>query len=229
MENYKRIDLFDLLLIISRKIWLFIILIIGMATLAAYASENWIVPVYEAESVLFIGKSKTNIPLSLNDFDLDSKLLMDYVQLINTRLITKEVIKDFNLDISIEDLREKISIGTLEESRFITVNYQDTSPERAVAITNYLANTLTEKAGELLGIENLVIIDYAVIPVDPIFPIVQLNIAVGALIGGILSFIIVLFSYRFDRRIKHRNDLENIGIAVIGFIPRHFMDKEQHV
>ncbi len=227
VEDYKRIDLFDLLHIIAKKIWLVILLVIGMATLAAYASENWIETVYEGESVLFIGKSKTNTTLSLDNYNLDGKLLLDYQQLIMTRHITEYVINDYKLNISTEDFRERMSIEALDESRFIAITYRDSNPEKAAIITNYLATTLVKKASEVLGIGNLVIIDYAVVPIEPISPIIELNIAVGALVGSILSIIILLIEYRFDRRIKYRYNLENFGITVMGFIPKHFKDREQ--
>jgi len=63
-------------------------------------------------------------------------------------------------------------------------------------------------------------IDSALLPRTPVAPRVTMNILVGIIAGIVLGLALAVLLERSDRRIRHAEDLEALGLAVLGIVPR---------
>ena len=63
-------------------------------------------------------------------------------------------------------------------------------------------------------------IDSALLPTTPVAPRVTMNILVGIIAGIILGLALAVLLERSDRRIRHAEDLEALGLPVLGIVPR---------
>lgn len=224
MENRKEIQFKDVLQLLKQKWWLILLLsAIGFGS-SFLVTKYLLTPIYEAETVLFIGNENTglgNVDISLGTLNANSQLIVDYQQIALTRLVIDEVIKNTNLDISYEDFQENMVIQTVSDSRLFTVGYKDPDPVVAQTISDELAKQLSLAVFEIVGVENIRILDQAQVPQTPVSPNVSSLSLLGALLGMILSIIVIAILQLIDDTVKSEADVESLlSSNVLGSIPK---------
>lgn len=222
-EEYQEIDLLELVGIVLRKWWLILIFVVIAGGIAFYFTSNYVTPTYQAESKLFIGKEADILgEFSLTDLNIDSKLVVDYRELLKTRKVTEEVIQELGLNVSTNRLISNLSVVTISDSRLMSIRFVDSNPEVAAAITNKLSEVLVESAVDIIGIQNVQIVDAAIVPTYPIGPNITTNVAIAVVLGGMLALFVIFVLHLVDNTIKKEEQLEKkLGVPVLGIIPKH--------
>ena len=79
---------------------------------------------------------------------------------------------------------------------------------------------MTVAVFEIVGVENIRVLDQASVPQIPVSPSKLLNTAVGGLLGFLVSFCIIIIMFVLKDTVKDEEDIENlIGVSVLGSIP----------
>jgi len=222
-EEYQEIDLIELFIIVLKKWWLILLFAALAGGSSYYYTTNYIAPTYEAKATLFIGKEADLLAgFSLSELQVDNKLVVDYRELLRTRLVTEQVIQELGLNITTSQIVSRLSVETVSESRFVQLKFVDTNPEVAATITNKLAEVLVEAVVTVIGIQNVQIIDAAIPPSSPISPSVMMNTAIAIVLGVMLALFVIFILHLVDNTIKKEEQLESkLGIPVLGVIPKH--------
>lgn len=220
-EN-QEIDFSDLARILASKWWLILVLTLVASITALSVTQTMITPVYQASTTVFIGKESAKITdISLMDIQVGSQLVTDYSELIRTNLVLDQVIAELSLKAKPRDLRSNLSVRTLKDSRFMEISYRDTNPEMAVKAVNMISDILKLKAEEVVGVKNVVIVDYALKPQVPVSPVPSRNILVAGTLGALLAVAIIFIQMMLDNTLKKETDIEKeLGLPVLGMIPR---------
>ncbi len=205
------------------KMWWLILLfvVVGVAS-AVFITNNLMVPVYETSTTMFIGKDTDVFSgISMSDLQIDSKLVLDYRELIKTKKVIREIIQQLNLDISYEELRDRLEVDTLSDSRFVSVYYIDVDPVQAAEVVNKFSETLVIMAQDIVGVDNIQIVDYADVPQYPSGPSLSMNVILAAIMGLFTSVLIIFIIHKLDNRLRTKKDIEDlIGVTVLTEIPR---------
>lgn len=223
METKKEIDLKELFEIVIKKWWVIVLLTVFFGGIVYFITIKFVTPVYEAKTVLYIGQENGglgSLGISIGQLDANSQLIIDYKQLALTRLVTGEVIKNLGLNISYDDFKKNVVIESIVDSRLFTVGYRNQNPEIAKVVADELAKQLTIAALQIVGVENIRILDQPLLPEIPVSPNKYLNAAIGCLLGFLIAMFIILITFIYDDTIKGEDDIEKlIGVSVIGDIP----------
>ena len=78
--------------------------------------------------------------IDLTDLNLGTSLSEDYAELIKIRPILEEVIKDYDLSYTYEDLVKMLTIAPVGDTRILSISVESTSAEEAQKIANKLAD-----------------------------------------------------------------------------------------
>lgn len=209
--------------ILQKKIWILLLIPIAAACISGYVSLFVLNPVFESNTTLYvINKGQgAQTAIALNDIMAGQSLVKDYRELIKSRLVTTETIKDLGLKgISSETLAERISVNSKNDTRIIEIKVQDTQPERARDIADKLAEVFIDKVIELMKVDTVGIVDKAILPARPIKPRPAINILITAFSGIITSLGIIFLLEYLDDTVKTAEDVEKqLGITVLGTIP----------
>lgn len=219
-DNQNYIDFNELLKSLNRYKWIIIILTILCTLVSYYLSTEVITPMYKGETTLFIGKEENAIDISLNELNRNDVLINDYKNIAQSRLIINQVMKNLELNISIEDFREEMSIDILDDSRLFIVSYRSPKQEIARDVANELAEQLSIGVLEIVGVKNIRIIDKALLPKKFETPNVLKNTVLGGVIGFIVGLIIFLVLFLKNDIIRDTENIEKlIELPIIGSIP----------
>lgn len=221
----KNIDLKKILTIILKKIWIVVAFLL-VFTLGAGLISSFLIPkVYQAQTTMFIGKEKGtlgNIGLSLMELETYNQLIIDYKEIANSRLVILATINNLNLKMDIEEFRKKLSINIIDKSRLFTVSFSDKDPIIAAVVANEMAKQLSIAVAEIVNVENIRILDKALIPTKPIFPIVSLITIIAGFIGVLIGLFIIYLMEVFNNTFEGQEEIEaELNLSVLAVIPKN--------
>ncbi len=181
--------------ILEAKRAFFIVPILAMI-ISALVSMYVVQPVYRASTTLMVFKQpEYAIPyeVRMSTIALNQRLAKTYQELAQSRLIFEEVIKQNNLKISVDDLRNSIKVETLGDTEFLRINVENANPSLAAMLANETARILMEKIAEIMVLDNIQVIDTAAPPQKPVWPNHLINIVMAGVIGILLVVGVVIF------------------------------------
>ena len=144
----------------SRKIQMLIIAAIFVVIGIIY-SYVYVVPKYQAETQLILVNSTNSNNSSVEDLGvttteitLNQKLVATYSTLIKGKNILDEVINNLGIDISANELKNNITVKSVNSTEIISITVTDYDPVQAKNIANELASVFTQRvAKEIYNIE----------------------------------------------------------------------------
>lgn len=220
MEEISLLELFHIL----RK-WLALIIILTILAVAVSGIVSYFVlePEYQTFTTLMVGKPKDYMvenKIEYNDLMLNQKLVSTYGEIVKSRLVTDEVIKNLNLNVSFNTFRDKVSINLVKDTEIIKIQVTDTDPMIAALIANETAKVFMNRVKDIMKIENVQVIDIAQAPKAPISPRPKLNMAIAAVLGLMAGVFIAFLIEFLDNSIKTPEEIEKyLGLPVMGAIP----------
>lgn len=217
-------ELMQLLMMMQKRIVFIIVVPILAAIGAAVVSCNFMTPLYEASSSVYIVNQNDNVSgelLTYQELLTNQQLVSDYRELIRSKMITKEVIGQLKInDISPSKLISRITVNSKNDTRVLVIRVIDTDPVRAKNLADKIGQVLEEKSGEYVKANNVKIVDEAEVPTSPIKPRPLVNTAIAFLLGLFSTVGLIVFIEYINDTIKTREDVETImGINVLGTIP----------
>ncbi len=179
-------------------------------------------PMYEAETQLLINQKNVNQEVNFYQaIETDLQLINTYTVIIQSPVILQQVIKDLNLNITEEELTNKITVHNVSESKVITIKVRDKSHYQAVQIANSIGKVVKVEVPNLMSIDNINILSlakYQDTPI-PISPNIPLNIAIAITFGIFLGVGIAFLREYFDTSIKNEKELEELlELPIIGVV-----------
>ena len=148
-----------------------------------------------------------------------------YTEIIKSRRVLTQVIKEGKLDCSVSELSSMISVEAVGDTELIRITVKHTNKKKASIIADQIADTFIKEIKDLYHLENVSVVDRAVVS-NAAYNINYLKDNIIYLgIGIVLTFGIVFVMYYFDTTIKSSEVVENkLGLTVIGIVPEE-MDR----
>lgn len=219
-EDEMEIDLVELLYYFRSKIlWIISAFIIGAVGMGLI-TYSFITPKYEANSKIYMVSASSDSVVNLTDLNLGDSLSSDYAELLKTRPIFEDVIKNLELDYTYEELLEMVTITTVNDTRILQVTVESPDAEEAMRVANELADQSVSKLPDLMDTSTPNIAEYAIKAENPSSPSYTINIMAGALVLMLLVLAVLTFNYVTDDTFKSAEDVESaFGIMPLTVIP----------
>ena len=220
MEELDLKELFQIFW--NKKLQIILIVAIFMVIGVIY-SIGFVTPMYESYTTLLLVKgeeSEKSDSITTTDLTLNSKLVPTYRELIRSKDVLRQVISSLNIDITEEEIKDHITVTSVEDTELIEISVENKDPANAAKIANEMAKVFTEKVAELYKINNVHVIDEAEIENTPSNINHAKNIVIFAFIGLVISVGYVLIASMLDTTIKTAEDVEKLfKIPVLANIP----------
>jgi capsular polysaccharide biosynthesis protein len=151
--------------------------------------------------------TKTTSITSLADLQIGSQLTVDFKTLGTSRPVVERVISKLSLNTTYEDLLKTVTIENPNNTRILKINVVNSDPKLAAAISNAMAESLSDRVAEVMSTSKPSTVEQAVVPKKPSSPNTVQNTVIGGLLGLLIAIIVVLSRYYMDDTIKTEEDI----------------------
>lgn len=187
----------------------------------------FITPKYKSYTSLVLAKSdstsedaKDTSTITQTDITLNQKLVSTYSELIKSKNVLREVIKNLNINEDEESLKRNITVSAVKDTELIQITVTNYYPDRASDIANEIAKVFTKKVGEIYHINNVYIVDEAESSYTPCNINHVKDILIFIVVGFVVSIAYVLIVNLLDTTIKTAEDVEKqLEVTVLASIP----------
>ena len=197
------INLLELLGAVARKLWL-IILCMAILAGAAFLGTKWMVtPLYESSVLFYVNNGQSaESKISNADIIASQSLVETYLVVLKYGTTLDEVIDKAKLDCTREELAEKISSSSINDTEIFQIKVTDPDAEQAVKIAKTIAKILPGKVAEIIDGSSVRIVRQASVPTEPASPNLKRTAVLGAIAGFVLSLVYVVLRYILDDKIR---------------------------
>lgn len=206
------------------KIIIVILFVLIGTVVSIYYTENVQVSMYKSQTSLVLTRSNNSSSTSSlqNDISLNKNLVSTYREIIKSRRILSKVIENLSLDMTEKELGSRINVTSANDTELIIISVIDESGRISRNIANEIAKVFKEEITSIYNIENISIVDEAVLAKEPYNVNVPKQYAMGIGAGFLLASMIITICFYFDDSIKKPEDIEEkIGLNVLATVPKY--------
>ncbi len=213
------IDLRELLYVLKQKAAIILAVTVVCGIIGALFTIYMIEPKYSSTSKIYV-MTKSDSALSLSDLNLSTGLTADYVELIESRPVMEQVIKDLDLSMKYEDLLDLVNITNPADTRILNITVTYTDALVAEKIANDIVKVAQERISDVMKTDEPSVVEEAIATGEKVSPSNVKNTILAAVIGLILSCGIIIILYIMDDTVKSADDVERyLGLNTLALIP----------
>ena len=172
-------------------------------------------------TIALVKANSENATITQSDIQVNQNLVNTYSEIVKSKKVLKQVIKELKLDYSVEELSSRISVTSLNDTEIIKISVLDESSKRAYNITNEIAKVFIKEISSIYQMNNVSIVDVPEISnkVANNTLIKDLILSIG--VGIMLSVGILFVIFYFDDTVKFSEEFEEeIGVPVVAKVFR---------
>lgn len=180
-------------------------------------------PLYSTYTTVVLVKDTNDSEDTINQSDvaLNQKLVSTYREIIKSRLVLDQVINNLRLNYTVDQISKKINIQALADTEILKIIVTDGTPSIATLIANEIASVFDKEIKQIYKINNVSIIDKALVPVVPSNNKTFRDAILMFLLSFVGSSAIVFVIFYFDDTIRDADEIEKeTGVPVISKVYR---------
>ena len=224
----ETVDLREYFGIVKKRFWIVALITIIAVVVSGVISFFMLNPVYEAKSTLIVNteKNEETQMITGDQFNVTQKLAVTYGEIIKSRSVLDDVIKNLKLDDEYGDLVKHVTVSPVKDTQIISISVQDTNKEKARDIANEIPKVFKKEAKRITKANDIQVIDKAILPQNPIKPNKMMNMAIAAVLGAMIGLFVVFLIEYLDNKLKTPQDIEkHLGLSVLGVVPNEKLER----
>ncbi|MFF2588502.1 YveK family protein [Peribacillus butanolivorans] len=207
-----------------KKRWKLITLLTLIAALISGAISYFLLtPVYQSSTQILVNQKQSKNQIDSTQIQSNIDMINTYSVIIKSPAILEKVIDDLELEQSVDQLSQKITINSQENSQVFSLTVQDSNPSKAVEIANSVSGTFEKEIKDIMNVDNVSILAKAEVKENPtpVKPSPLLNIAIAVVIGLMAGIGLVFLLEYMDNTIRDEKDIEKLlGLPLLGSIQK---------
>ncbi|MFS0892089.1 YveK family protein [Peribacillus frigoritolerans] len=207
-----------------KKRWKLIILITLIAALISGTISYFLLtPVYQSSTQILVNQKRSENQLDSTQIRSNIDMINTYSVIIKSPAILEKVIDELELDQTVDQLSQKITINSQENSQVFSLTVQDSNPSQAVEIANTISDTFQKEIKDIMNVDNVSVLAKAEIKEkpSPVKPNPILNIAIAVVVGLMAGVGLAFLLEYMDNTIKDEDDIERLlELPILGSIQK---------
>jgi capsular polysaccharide biosynthesis protein len=219
----ETISIKDILKTLKKRWKLIMLLTLIAALISGTISYFLLTPIYQSSTQILVNQKQSENQLDSTQIRSNIDMINTYSVIIKSPAILEKVIDELNLNQSVEQLSEKITINSQENSQVFSLTVQDSDPSQAVKIANTVSETFQKEIKDIMNVDNVSVLANAEIKDDPtpVKPNPLLNIAIAVVVGLIAGIGLAFILEYMDNTIKDEDDIERLlELPILGSIQK---------
>ncbi|MFJ7467854.1 YveK family protein [Peribacillus frigoritolerans] len=207
-----------------KKRWKLIMLLTLIAALISGTISYFLLtPVYQSSTQILVNQKQSENQIDSTQIRSNIDMINTYSVIIKSPAILEKVIDELKLDQSVDQLSEKITINSQENSQVFSLTVQDSNPSKAVEIANTVSETFQKEIKNIMNVDNVSVLAKAEIKENPtpVKPNPLLNIAIAVVVGLMAGIGLAFLLEYMDNTIKDEDDIDRLlELPILGSIQK---------
>ena len=220
----EEIDLKELFEFIKKKIGLLITITVVICLLGCIYGLFIQKPMYKSYTTIILGGNETTASQTItqSDITLNKNLVDTYAEIVKSRRDLEQVIAELDLEETYEELSNKISVSSVNNTEIIKITVADSNPIEAKNVANVTANFFSKEVVKLYNMNNVNVLDEANEANEPYNINISKQVIIYFFIGIIIALSILFIIFYFDRTIKSVEQVEQkIKLPILGGVEEY--------
>lgn len=220
----EEIDLKELFEFIKKKIGLLITITVVICLLGCVYGLFIQKPMYKSYTTIILGGNETTASQTItqSDITLNKNLVDTYAEIVKSRRVLEQVIAELDLEETYEELSNKISVSSVNNTEIIKITVSDRNPIEAKNVANVTANFFSKEVVKLYNMNNVNVLDEANEANEPYNINIPKQVIIYFFIGIIIALSILFIIFYFDRTIKSVEQVEQkIKLPILGGVEEY--------
>lgn len=198
------IDIRQFLWLLISRAWFIILITVLVAGMALGYARFFVTPRYSSSVQFYVNNDRESYQgyYDASQLTAATYLAESYMVILKGKPVLNAVLEETGLPYSVGYLRSIVSTDTVNGTEIFEVIVTCPDPEEAALIANAFAVVLPEKIAEVVDGSSVRLVDYAEVVYSRVFPSYKMYALVGAIIGFVLSVVVVLIKEFMDDGIK---------------------------
>lgn len=205
-----------------RKRWKMIIFLpVVLAIVAGIYVTMFVTPQYAATTTILVNQHQNNPQMQYQSIMTNQALISTYSDIAKSKTVEKQVISDLNLSMTASALDNMITVSSPDNSEVIQIGVTSSSPALSVQIANDVASVFQERAGQIMDLQDVQVLDKAVVPSNPnpVSPHKKKDVVMAFVLGLVLAVFLSILLDTLDSRLRTDSDVERyLQLPVLGTI-----------
>lgn len=218
----ETVSLKELFQTLRKRIFLIISVTLIAMIVSGVVSYFVLTPEYKSSTQILINQAKEDQSIyNYNEVQTNVQLISTYSVILKSAAILNEVKNDLQLNMSVSELNNKITVESAQNSQIMTISVTDSDPAIALEIANKTAEVFESEIVKIMSVDNVTILPLASDQENqsPISPNPPINIAIAAVVGLLIGIGLAFLLEYLDNTVKTEQDIEKlIGLPVLGGI-----------
>lgn len=220
----REVDIQRLLRLLWKRLWVIILATVIAGIFSAMFSVIFIDATYRTSFKAYIGNkqiTEETVSTSTSDLSASKGLMHVYREIVMSRTVLTEAAKESGLyDRGYSLYSSMVKAYVSDDAPVLTVYVETEDPELSLKFAEAIAKIAPEQVSQVVAGSTMKLIDAPTIPKSPYSPNVSSNTVYGALIGMVLSVILLIAVDMIYDKVLEEDDFEGrYQLPVVGRIP----------
>ena len=206
--------------------WYWMLLAGTVAGLAVFFVVRYLVtPTYQASVSFYVYNSPDSVAntKTVNDQDLQAaeSLATTYANILESNTMLDAVLDDVGNEgkgLSRKELNGMTEAFVISNTQLLEVDVSSSDPELACKVAESFERVAPKELQRITKVGGVEVVDQPESPIEPIFPRVAFDSAIGVAVGVIVAAIVLITRMLADQTIYIPEDIEG-KVTVLGSIP----------
>ncbi|PAL14218.1 YveK family protein [Peribacillus simplex] len=219
----ETISIKDILKTLKKRWKLIMLLTLIAALISGSISYFLLTPVYQSSTQILVNQKQSENQLDSIQIKSNIDMINTYSVIIKSPAILEKVIDELELNQSVDQLSQKITINSQQNSQVFSLTVQDSNPAKAVEIANTVSSIFQKEIKDIMKVDNVSILAKAEIKENPtpVKPNPLLNIAIAVVVGLMAGIGLAFLLEYLDNTIKDEDDIERLlDLPLLGSIQK---------
>lgn len=228
----ETISLKEIFQTLRKRISLIVTITILAVAVSALVTYFLMTPKYDASTQILVNQANTNSSqlYQQNAVQTNVQLVNTYSVIIDNPSVLNPVINRLHLKMTADQLKGLLTVNTVQNSQVFTLTAETGSPSQAVQIVNGVAASFKSQVQKVMNVNNVSILSPATVSANsaPVSPKPKTNLAIGFVVGLMISVGLAFLLEYLDSTIKTEEDIEQtLGLPVLGAISEMSAHKDK--
>lgn len=218
----REINISEVIDLVLRRLWIIVACVTVTTVISFCYSSYFVQPTYTSTGTLYVrnAQEKRDDAVDVGEINASKSLVGTYIEILRSDTFTKIIADDVNLGYTAGQIKGMLTMNALNNTEILQIKVNGANPVHTTIIVNSILKNADEELIRVVEAGSVKIIDMGKIPTSPTSPNIALNTMTGAIMGAIISMLIIVAIHIMDVSVRGEEDVvEKYEIPVLGVIP----------